>query len=92
MTRRVQPWLIKLTAGDVEIASLLVKREEREIHGAEAGQGDPDAVEHVAVGKHPDIEVGGQDVVEGPDLLVPEESVRHPDLARVREGQVADPL
>ena len=32
----------------------------------------------------PDVEVGRQDVVEIADLLVPEESVRHPDLACVR--------
>ena len=69
---------------------MLVKREEREIHGAEAGQGDPDAVEDVAVGKHPDIEVGGQDIVEIADLLVPEEGVGHPDLASVRQRQVFD--
>ena len=69
---------------------MLVKREEREIHGAEAGQGDPDAVEDVAVGKHPDIEVGGQDIVEIADLLVPEEGVRHPDFARLRDCQILD--
>ena len=28
--------------------------------------------------------------MEGPDLLVPEESVRHPDLAGVRDGEVGD--
>ena len=67
---------------------MLVKREEREIHGAEAGQGDPDAVEDVAVGEHPDIEVGGQDIVEIADLLVPEEGVGHPNLTRVRQGQI----
>ena len=52
----------------------------------------PDAVEDVAVWEDPDVEVGGEDVVELPDLLVPEEGVRHPHLARVSQGQVADPL
>ena len=52
----------------------------------------PDAVEDVAVWKDPDVEVGGEDVVELPDLLVPEEGVRHPHLARVSQGQVLDPL
>ena len=52
----------------------------------------PDAVEDVAVREDPDVEVGGEDVVELPDLLVPEEGVRHPHLARVSQGQVADPL
>ena len=63
---------------------MLIKREEGEIHGAEAGQRDADAVEDVAIGMNPDVEVGRQDVVEIAKLLVPEESVRHPDLARVR--------
>ena len=52
----------------------------------------PDAVEDVAVWEDPDVEVGGEDVVELPDLLVPEEGVRHPHLARISQGQVADPL
>ena len=52
----------------------------------------PDAVEDITIWIHPDVQVGGQDVVEGSDLLVPEERVRHPDLAGVREGQVADPF
>ena len=63
---------------------MLIKREEGEIHGAEAGQRDADAVEDVAIGVNPDVEVRRQDVVEIAKLLVPEESVRHPDLARVR--------
>ena len=63
---------------------MLIKREEGEIHGAEAGQRDADAVEDVSIGMNPDVEVGRQDVVEIAKLLVPEESVRHPDLARVR--------
>ena len=50
----------------------------------------PDAVEDVAVWEDPDVEVGGQDLVEARNLLVPEEGVRHPHLARVSQGQVAD--
>ena len=30
--------------------------------------------------------------MEGADLLVPEEGIRHPDLAGVSEGEVPDPL
>ena len=52
----------------------------------------PDAVEDVAVWEDPDVEVGGEDVVELPDLLVPEESVWHPDLADVRQGEILDLL
>ena len=50
----------------------------------------PDAVEDVAVWEDPDVEVGGEDVVELSDLLVPEERVRHPDLTRVGDGEVGD--
>ena len=50
----------------------------------------PDAVENITIRVDPDVEVGGEDVVEGPDLLVPEESVRHPDFAWVGDGQVGD--
>ena len=84
--------MMMLTAGNVQVTGLLVQGEEGEVHGAEAGEGDADAVEHVAVGEDSDVEVGGEDVVELPDLLVPEEGVRHPHLARVRQGQVLDPL
>ena len=52
----------------------------------------PDAVEDITIWIHPDVQVGSQDVVEGSYFLIPEESIRHPDLAGVREGQVADPL
>ena len=48
----------------------------------------PNAVEHIAVWEHSDIQVGGEDRVEPPDLLVTEEGVRHPHLARVRHCQV----
>ena len=50
----------------------------------------PDAVENITIRVDPDVEVGGEDVVELSDLLVPEERVRHPDLADVGERQVFD--
>ena len=84
--------MMMLTAGNVQVTGLLVQGEEGEVHGAEAGEGDADAVEDVAVGEDSDVEVGGEDVVELPDLLVTEEGVRHPHLACVRQGQVLDPL
>ena len=65
---------------------MLIKWEESEVHGTEAGQGDADAVEDVTVRVDPDVEVRGQDVVEVADLLVPEECVGHPNLARVRQS------
>ena len=52
----------------------------------------PDAVEDVPVRVDPDVEVGGEDVVEGSNLLVPEERVRHPHLTSVSQSQVFDPL
>ena len=48
----------------------------------------PNAVEHIPVWEHSDIQVGGEDRVEPPDLLVTEEGVRHPHLARIRHRQV----
>ena len=52
----------------------------------------PDAVENIPIRVDPDVEVGGQDVVEGTDLFVPEECVRHPHLTGVSQRQVSDPL
>ena len=52
----------------------------------------PDAEKDVAIRKDPDVEVWCEDVVESSDLLISEECVWHPHLARVRQGQVLDPL
>ena len=60
------------------------------MHGACAGERDPDGVEDVAVGEDPHVEVGLEDVVEPTDLLVAEEGVRHPNLGGVSHRQVAD--
>ena len=79
-----------ITAGHVEVTGLPVQREPSQVHGAAAQQARPDAVEDVTVREDPDVEVGGEDLVEPRHLLVPEEGVRHPDLARVSEGEVAD--
>ncbi len=48
----------------------------------------PDAIEDVAVGKHPDVDVVDEDGVELAGLLVPEKRVRHPNFARISQGQV----
>ena len=79
-----------LTASYVKDAGLLIQREECQIHRAETGQRDPDTVENIPIWVDSDVEVGGEDVVELSDLLVPEESVRHPDLADIRQSQVFD--
>lgn len=50
----------------------------------------PDAVEYVPVWEDPYVEVWLYDVVELSLLLVPEEGVRHPHLAGVRQGEVLD--
>ena len=52
----------------------------------------PDAVENITIRVDPDVEVWGEDVVKGTDLLVPEERVRHPHLTSVGQSQVFDPL
>ena len=50
----------------------------------------PDTVENITVGKDSNVEVRRQNSVKPPDLLVPEESVRHPDLAGVGHRQILD--
>ena len=72
-------------AGDLEGAGLSVHGVELEVHGAGESQGDPDTVEHVAVGEDPDVDVVDEDVVEVTSLLVAEEGVRHPHLLRVSQ-------
>ena len=52
----------------------------------------PDTVQHVAVWVDADVKVWSKDGVESADFFIPEESVRHPDLAGVRQGQVLDLL
>ena len=84
--------MVVITAGHVEVTGLPVQREPGQVHGAAAQQARPDAVEDVTVREDSDVEVGGEDLVEPRHLLVPEEGVRHPDLARVSEGEVADLL
>ena len=50
----------------------------------------PDTVENITIGKDSDVEVGGENCVKPTDFLVPEESVRHPHFAGVRDGEVRD--
>ena len=52
-----------LTARNIQVACLFIKRKESKIHGTEQGKGDPDAVEDVTVRKHSDVQVGSQNVV-----------------------------
>ena len=76
------------TAGNLHRAHLPVKRVELEVHWAGQSQGDSDAVQDVAVGKDSDVDIVDEDVVEVSSLLVPEESVRHPDLLGVCESEI----
>ena len=50
----------------------------------------PDTVENITIGKDSHVEIGGENGVKPTDLLVPEESVRHPDLAGVGHRQILD--
>ena len=52
----------------------------------------PDAVEDGAVREDADVEVGLQNCVEGTNLLVSEESVRHPDFTRVCHRQIPNTI
>ena len=45
----------------------------------------PDAVQDIAVREDPHIEVGLNDIVELPVLLISEERIRHPDLQTRQE-------
>ena len=80
-----------LTARNFEGTGLPVHRVELEVHGAGKGEGDPDAVEDVAVREDPDVDVVDEDVVKVSSLLVPEERVRHPDLLWVSQGEILNP-
>ena len=77
-------------AGDLEGAGLTVHGVELQVHGTGEGQGDPDAVQDVAVGKDAHVQVGLEDLVETADLLVAEKRVGHPYSPRIRHGQILD--
>lgn len=51
----------------------------------------PDAVQYVARWEDSHVDVGHDDIVKVPLSLVREEQIRHPDFARVVEGQVFHP-
>lgn len=50
----------------------------------------PDAVEHVTIGKYPDVEIRSQDIVKTTDLLISKESVWHPDFCGIDQCQILD--
>ena len=79
-----------LTAGNLHGALLCVQRVELQVHGAGESEGHPDAEQDGTVGVYPDVEVGHQHVVHRSSPLVPEEGVRHPDLAGVGDCQVGN--
>ena len=79
-----------LTAGDLHRTLLSVQRVELEVHGTGESQRHADAEQNRPVSVQPDVEVGNENVVHGAPPLVPEESVRHPDLAGVGDGEVGD--
>ena len=81
---------IQLTAGNLHGAFLCIKRIHLEVHGTGESERHPDTEEDRAVSVQPDVEVGNENIVHGAAPLVPEESVRHPDLADVGQSQVFD--
>ena len=50
----------------------------------------PDAVENIPVRKDSYIEIGSEDLMKPRNFLISEESVWHPDLARISESQITD--
>ena len=46
----------------------------------------PDAVQNIPIRVDPDVEVGGENIMEGTDLFIPEECVRHPHLTGVSQS------
>ena len=52
----------------------------------------PYTVKYISIRKYTDIKVGSENRVEGTNLLVPEESVRHPNFTGISESKVADAL
>ena len=84
------PRSTKLTAGNLHGTFLCIQGVHLEVHGTGESQRHADAEQDRPVGVQSDVEVGHEDIVHGAPPLVPEESVRHPDLAGVRDGEVGD--
>ena len=82
--------LLLLTACYIKVAGLFIQRKESQVHGAEACEGDADAVEDITIREDADIEVGCQNVVKCSNLLIPKESVRHPNFTGISHGQIFD--
>ena len=47
-----------LTAGNVQIAGLLVEGEEGQVHWAGAGERDSDTVQDISIGEDSDVQIG----------------------------------
>ena len=77
-------------AGDLHGTFLCIKGIHLQVHGTGESQRHADAEQNCPVSVQPNVEVGNENVVHGAPPLVPEESVRHPDLAGVGDGEVGD--
>ena len=51
-------WAFVLTAGNVQIAGLLVEGEEGQVHWAGAGERDSDTVQDISIGEDSDVQIG----------------------------------
>ena len=60
------------------------------MHWTPQSERHSDAVEHIAIGEDPHIEVGLDDVVELSLLLISEEAVWHPNFGAVCHGEILD--
>ena len=84
------PKLLILTTGHIKIAGLLVKREQRQVHGTGASQRHPYTVQDVAIWKYSNVEIWLQNIVKSADFLVSEKCVRHPNFGGIGHRQISD--
>ena len=82
--------LTPLTAGNLHGTFLCIKGIHLEVHRTGESEGHSDTEEDGPVSIKSNVEVGHENIVHGSPPLVPEESVRHPHFAGVRDGEVRD--
>ena len=78
----------KLTACNIKITCLFIQWKKSQIHGTEASEGDSNTVENISIWEDSDVQIGGEDVVKGSNLLISEECIWHPHFAGICECQI----
>ena len=77
-------------AGYLHGTFLSIKGIHLEVHRTGESEGHADTEEDGPVSIKSNVEVGHENIVHGSPSLVPEESVRHPHFAGIRDGEVRD--